>query len=134
MVQNIVNSINTLQDWWAFCEKVMKSNTYKHSWFVYTDCFNESDVRNGKTPHEVCIGKGLTEAEAKRIYEANKYGVENNGSDYAEIYYENLYDPNCSAAAYVYARATGENVDRALELQAIAYAVDKKFKANGAYN
>ena len=133
MVQNIINGINTWQDWYNFNDKVKNSKTYKHSWFVYADCFNESDVQNGKTPDEVCLGKGLTEAEAKRIYEANKYAVENNGTDYAEIYYENLYEP-VGNHPWLYQRATGENVDRAIELYDISVGVDKKFKALGLYD
>lgn len=129
MVQNIVNSINTWQDWYNFTDKVMKSETYKHSWFVYADCFNE-----GETCNEVLLGKGLTEDEARSIYEANKYGVENNGTDYAEIYMDVLYDTNGSAAPFVYHRATGENIDRALELRTICEEVRKKFKRMGMYD
>lgn len=134
MVQNIVNGINTLQDWRAFCAKVFNSNTYNHSWFVYAECFNERDVRKGVTPNEVCLGKGLTAAEAKAIYEANKYAVEHCGKDYAEINIENLYDPNYSSSApYVYARATGEDASRAFELLEIAQGVHKKFKEMGIF-
>ncbi len=133
MVQNIVNSINTWQDWYKFMDKVQTSETYKHSWFVYAQTFSESDARSGRLPNEVIIAKGLTEAEAKRIYETNKYGVENNGTDYALISYENLYEPvgNCP---WLYQRATGENVDRAIELHDISEAVSKKFRAMGLYN
>lgn len=128
MVQNIVNSINTWQDWYKFTDKVMNSKTYKHSWFVYCDCFNE-----GEASKEEIIAKGLTEAEARRIYEANKFAVENNGTDYAEIYIENLYEP-CGNHPWVYKRATGENVDRAIELFEIHEAVHKKFKVMGLYD
>lgn len=126
MVQNIINGINSWQDWYKFTDKVMSSNTYKHSWFVYADCFNE-----GETRPEVILGKGLTEDEARKVYEANKYGVENNGTDYAEIYMDVLYDPNVSAAPYIYERATGEKPTRAYELQDIAIGVRKKFKKMG---
>lgn len=130
MVQNIVNSINTWQDWFNFTDKVMKSETYKHSWFVYVDCFNEGETRN-----ENLLGKGLTEAEAKAIYEANKFAVEHCGKDYAEIYMENLYDPNySSSAAYVYARATGEDAARAFELRDISNGVLAKFEKMGLYD
>ncbi len=135
MVQNIVNSINSWQDWDAFCHKVFNSKTYNRGWFVYADTFNERDVRRGVTPNETCLGKGLTYAEAKSLYEANKYAVEHCGKDYAEIYIENLYDPNYSSSApYVYARATGEDASRAFELNEIAQAVHKKFKKMGLYN
>lgn len=133
MVQNIVNSINTWQDWYKFTDKVKASETYKHSWFVYAQTFNESEVKNGVCPDEVILAKGLTEAEAERIYKANKYAVENCGKDYADISFENLYDP-CGNHPWVYQRATGENVDRAIELFEINNAVDKKFKALGLYD
>ena len=133
MVQNIVNGINTWQDWYKFADKVMKSETFKHSFFVVSQCFNELPC--GVTaPDEVCLGKGLTEAEAQRIYDANKYAVENCGTDYAEIEIGNLYDPYGSAAPFVYHRATGENIDRALELRTICEEVHKKFKRMGMYD
>jgi deoxyadenosine/deoxycytidine kinase len=133
MVQNIINSINTWQDWYRFTDKVEKSETYKHSWFVYTDCFNELPC-GAKAPDEVIIAKGLTEAEAKRIYEANKYAVENCGTDYADIYMANLYSPYDGAEPYVYERATGEHVSRAFELKDISDGVTKKLKRMGLYN
>jgi hypothetical protein len=129
MVQNIINGINTWQDWYNFTDKVEKSETYKHSWFVYCDCFNE-----GETKNEQILAKGLTEAEAKRIYEANKFAVENNGSDYALIDYCNLYSPYGGAEPYVYERATGEHVSRAFELKDISDGVTKKFKTMGLYD
>ena len=129
MVQNIVNSINNWQDWHAFCRKVFASKTYEHGWFVYADCFNEGESRP-----ETILGKGLTEAEAKAIYEANKYAVEHNGTDYAEIYMENLYQPsNWSSSPFVYARATGEDVPRAFELFKISQGVHAKFEKMGLY-
>lgn len=133
MVQNIVNSINTWQDWYNFTDKVMKSETYKHSWFVYAQTFDEMDARGGRLPNEVILGKGLTEAEAKKIYFANKYAVENCGKDYAIISYENLYEPvgNCP---WLYQRATGEKPTRAYELHEIADGVHKKFEKMGLYN
>ena len=134
MVRNIVDRINSLSDWDAFCTKVFRSETYKHSWFVYADTFNESDVRSGVCTSEKIIAKGLTEAEAMRIYNANKFAVENCGTDYAEIYVENLYDPNGTWAPYVYRRATGEKVERAFELVDIALGVRNKFEAMGLYN
>lgn len=130
MVQNIINSINSWKDWYAFSDKVKSSNTYKHSWFVYAQTFDEMDARSGRLPNEVILGKGLTEAEAKRIYNANKYAVENCGTDYAIISYENLYEPvgNCP---WLYQRATNENVDRAIELHEISNGVSKKFEKMG---
>lgn len=134
MVQNIVNSINTWRDWYAFSNKVYNSKTYKHGWFVYADCFNEKDVRKGVTPKETCLGKGLTKGEATAIYEANKYAVENNGTDYAEIYMTNLYEPsNWSSAPFIYERATGEKVTRAFELLEICRSVHKKLKYKRIY-
>lgn len=124
MVQNIVNSINTWQDWYKFSDKVKNSETYKHSFFVYADCFNEGEKHN-----EILLCKGLTEDEAKRIYEVNKYGVENNGTDYAEIYYENLYEP-VGNNPWVYQRATGERVAKAFELHEIYKAVREKLNKN----
>lgn len=121
MVRTIINSINTMQDWYVFVDKVHGSNTYKHSWFVYADCFNEGETRN-----EVLLADGLTEAEAQRIYKANKFAVENNGTDYAEIYIENPYNPYSTAAPHVYHRATGKAVDRAMLLSRIVESVRKK--------
>lgn len=133
MVQNIINSINTWHDWYEFADKVLRSNTYNHSWFVVSQCFDELPD-GAKCPNEVCLGKGLTEAEANRIYEANKFAVENCGTDYAEIWVENLFDPSGGAAPYIYERATGEHVAKAFELLAISDGVTKKFKAMGLYD
>lgn len=130
MVQNIVNSINTWQDWHAFTSKVFSSNAYKHGWFVYADCFN-----GGESRPETILGMWLTEDEAKKIYEANKYAVENCGTDYADIYIENLYDPNYSTCApYIFQRATGDSASRAFELNAIAWGVHDKFEKMGLLN
>lgn len=124
-MRSIVNSINTWQDWYDFQDKVKDSKTYQKSWFVYAECFNEGETRN-----EILLGKGLTEDEARKIYEANKYAVENNGTDYAEINYENLYEP-VNNNPFVYQRATGEKVEKAFELYEISEAVAKKFKRLG---
>ena len=124
-MRSIVNSINTWQDWYDFQDKVKDSKTYQKSWFVYAECFNE-----GETCNEILLGKGLTEDEARKIYEANKYAVENNGTDYAEINYENLYEP-VNNNPFVYQRATGEKVEKAFELYEISEAVAKKFKRLG---
>ncbi|MGM9687125.1 MAG: hypothetical protein ACI3YI_13025 [Bacteroidaceae bacterium] len=80
--------------------------------------------------NEILLGKGLTEDEARKIYEAKKYAVENNGTDYAEINYENLYEP-VNNNPFVYQRATGEKVEKAFELYEISEAVAKKFKRLG---
>lgn len=133
MVQNIINGINTWQDWYRFTDKVEKSETYKHGWFVYCQCFNDLPC-GAKAPNEEILAKGLTEAEAKAIYEANKFAVENNGTDYALIDYCNLYSPNGGAEPYVYERATGEHVSRAFELKDISDGVTKKFKRMGLYD
>lgn len=135
MVQSIVNSINTWQDWYAFSGKVRNSKTYRHGWFVYAHCFDERDVSKGVTPNETCLGKGLTKSEAMVIYEANRYAVENNGTDYAVIDVLNLYEPsNWSSAPYIYKRATGENAARAFELLEVCQGVHKKFEKMGLYN
>mgnify|MGYP007102038360 CR=1 FL=1 len=50
-------------------DKVKDSNTYKNSWFVYAESFDEGD----KKSKMVLIGDGLTEKDAQRIYDNSKF-------------------------------------------------------------
>lgn len=118
--KEIVNSINTYNEYYIFLDKVRSSNTHKRGWFVYTERFNEGDAKL----EEYMIGDNLTEEEAQKLYEANKFAVENCGYDYANIYIENLYEPH--AHVYVYNRIKGKDNVRASQLQDIYNQIFKK--------
>lgn len=117
--------IRTEKEFKRFVDKVRASETYKHGYFVYTDCFNEDEVRKArKTDNmipritEEVLAEGLTEKEANEVYERNKFAVENSGYDYANIYLGNIYNPTGSDI-YPYMRATGKKPERALQLHSI---------------
>lgn len=120
MVSTIVDSINTYDEYYSFLDKVRSSNTHKRGWFVYADSFNEGD--QGMT--EYLLGDNLTEEEAQKLYDANKFAVENNGFDYSDIYIDNLYEPH--AHVCVYNRIKGINNVRAVQLQDIYNQIFKK--------
>lgn len=114
-------TIKNTKDFETFIGKVISSNTYKNGWFVYASSFDEG----GKT-HEYILGEGLTEAEANRLCEANRFGVENAPYDYSNIWVENVYDPyNC--AYCIYERIKGCVVSRARELHKIMRDLTERF-------
>lgn len=119
MVATIVNSINTYDEYYKFLDKVRNSNSYKKGWFVYAETFNEGDK-----PKEDMLGHDLTEKEAQKLYDANKFAVENSGYDYANIYIENLYEPH--ALVVVYNRIMSTDNIRAGQLQEIYCSIFKK--------
>lgn len=120
--QAIANSINTWAAWHKFYEKVRASKTYKHAWFVWSEQAND-----GEEFKYNIIGDGLTEEQAQRLYDDNKFAVEYGcGYDYANIYMANLYDPE-EANVVVYERLKGNALTaRARELQELYGAILSK--------
>lgn len=102
-----VNEIKTEQQFLNFVWAVYDSQTYKNSYFVYSDCFYE-----GEQSDFSLWGKNLTEEEADKIVEENRFAVENCGTDYADIFRENIFDrPD------LWERLTGEKHERAYQFQ-----------------
>lgn len=102
-----VNEIKTEQQYLNFVWAVYDSQTYKNSYFVYSDCSYE-----GEQSDFALWGKNLTEKEAVKIVEENRFAVENCGTDYADIFVENIFDKPC-----LWERLTGEKHERAYQFQ-----------------
>lgn len=119
-MNKVVKNINDYKSYYKFLDQVESSNTYKHGWFVYACQFNEGD----KNSVEYMLGDGLTEDEAQKLYDANRFAVEHSGYDYADIYMDNLYRPH--APVIEYNRITKTVNKRAVELQSIYQAIFAK--------
>ena len=92
-----------------FLQQVYASQTYAHSYYVYADCFNEGQ------DSQLTLLQDLTDEDsANAVCEANRFAVENCGTDYANIYVVNVFD-----SPFVYQRLTGKAVEKAFELQLI---------------
>lgn len=115
-MNKVVKNINDYKSYYKFLDQV----EYKHGWFVYACQFNEGD----KNSVEYMLGDGLTEDEAQKLYDANKFAVEHSGYDYADIYMANLYRPH--APVIEYNRITKTVNKRAVELQSIYQAIFAK--------
>lgn len=114
ILSTMLEFIKTREQFENWIGQILKSNTYKNGWFVYADSFNEF----GSQTNEYILGEGLTEEEANKLCEANRYAVEHAPYDYSNIYVENVYDPY-SCAYRIYERIKGVKVERARQMHAI---------------
>ena len=110
----MLEHIKTREQFENWIGQILMSNTYKKGWFVYADSFNE----NADASATYILGEGLTEEEANRLCEANRYAVEHAPYDYSNIWVENVYDPY-TCAYCIYERIKGVKVERAREMHAI---------------
>lgn len=102
-----VNEIKTKEEYQNFIWAVYDSQTYKNSYFVYSDCFNDGEKSN-----LTLLSANLTEEEAEKIAEINRFAVENCGTDYADVFVTNIFDN-----PFVWERLTGTKNERALQFR-----------------